>query len=350
MSRALKIGGTVAAVGAGYYFYQAGGDPKAAQKRFEADAAKLQHAGKNDASSKGTEIRKDAEVFAADAGKEVDRLAAQARDGTHKVDQKLEEYRQKAEKNIDSTIQKTGTELNKAVDAFDKNVGQGAEKAKSGISSWLGGSKYNIRFHSLNTDRNPAAHQVLGCLTTPTPRPNPKINIARHADKPSEACTRAPKVDGATGASNAHFPCLSFQPSSTTAAGAASSLSFSLLPQETSSAFSTSVTVPAPQPINSTSDSTVATLTLFTTLRGNDQATSTSSQESAQTMTNATLSATITSNTVLSQNSTTDSRTYIPIASLPKHGGSTANVTMFPVVLHTMAYTTMICPSGGWVG
>jgi hypothetical protein len=35
MSRAVKIGGTVAALGAGYYFYQAGGDPKAAQKRFE---------------------------------------------------------------------------------------------------------------------------------------------------------------------------------------------------------------------------------------------------------------------------------------------------------------------------
>lgn len=35
MSRALKIGGAAAAVGAGYYFYQAGGDPKAAQKRFE---------------------------------------------------------------------------------------------------------------------------------------------------------------------------------------------------------------------------------------------------------------------------------------------------------------------------
>lgn len=63
-------------------------------------------------------------MFAADAGKEVDRLAAQARDGTHKVDQKLEEYRQRAEKNIDQTIKKTGTELNKAVDAFDKNVGE----------------------------------------------------------------------------------------------------------------------------------------------------------------------------------------------------------------------------------
>jgi len=63
-------------------------------------------------------------VFAADAGKEVDRLAAQARDGTHKVDQKLEAYRQKADQSIDQTIKKTGTELNKAVDSFDKNVGE----------------------------------------------------------------------------------------------------------------------------------------------------------------------------------------------------------------------------------
>merc|ERR1712227_164762 len=141
MSRALKIGGGIAAVGAGYYFYQAGGDPKAAQKRFEADAAKLKHDAKNDAPSKGTELRKDAEVLAADAGEEADRLAAQARDGTHRVDQKLEEYRARAEKGIDQGLKTTGTELNKAVDAFDKNVEKGAEKAKSGISSWFGGSK-----------------------------------------------------------------------------------------------------------------------------------------------------------------------------------------------------------------
>jgi hypothetical protein len=63
-------------------------------------------------------------VFAADAGKEIDRLAAQARDGTHKVDQKLEAYRQRADQSIDQTIKKTGTELNKAVDSFDKNVGE----------------------------------------------------------------------------------------------------------------------------------------------------------------------------------------------------------------------------------
>lgn len=89
-----------------------------------ADAAKLQHSAKGDSSTKGTEVRKDAEFLVADAGKEVDKFAAQARDGTHKVDQKLEEYRARAEKGLDTTIKQTGTELNKAVDAFDKNVQQ----------------------------------------------------------------------------------------------------------------------------------------------------------------------------------------------------------------------------------
>lgn len=34
-NRAVQILGVTALAGAGYYFYQAGGDPKAAQKRFE---------------------------------------------------------------------------------------------------------------------------------------------------------------------------------------------------------------------------------------------------------------------------------------------------------------------------
>lgn len=106
-----------------------------------ADAAKLKHAGKDDASSKGTELRKDAEVYAADAGKEIDRLAQQARDGTHKVDQKLEEYRQRADKSIDQTIKQTGAELNKAVDSFDKNVAQ----VRRAISSLQGAFADNPR-------------------------------------------------------------------------------------------------------------------------------------------------------------------------------------------------------------
>jgi hypothetical protein len=34
---------------------------------------------------------------------------------------------------------KTGTELNKAIDKFDKTVEDKAAQAKSGISSWFGG-------------------------------------------------------------------------------------------------------------------------------------------------------------------------------------------------------------------
>jgi cell division septum initiation protein DivIVA len=129
------------------------------QASFTADATKVKHIGKEDFAGKGTELRKDAEAVAADAGREVDRLAQQARDGTHKVDQKLEAYRQRADQSIDQTIKKTGTELNKAVDSFDKNVGevspnvttfshgaladnktQGAEKTKNTVSGWFGGS------------------------------------------------------------------------------------------------------------------------------------------------------------------------------------------------------------------
>lgn len=168
---------------------------------------------------------------------------------------------------------------------------------------------------------------------------------------PSDACTRPPEFTGAPGA---HFLCLSLEPSSTTAAEATSSLTFSSAPQETSSTVSSSFTVP--QSFNSTSthtistsDSAVSTSTVYTTLRGNDPATSTSPPEQVQTMANATLSATVTSNTIRSQNSTTDSNTYIQIATLPHDSAGAKNATMFPVVLQTVTYTTTICPSSGWV-
>lgn len=51
-------------------------------------------------------------------------MANQARDQTHKVDAKLEEYRANASKSMDETMNKTGKELNKAVDSFDKNVSE----------------------------------------------------------------------------------------------------------------------------------------------------------------------------------------------------------------------------------
>lgn len=48
---------------------------------------------------------------------------------------KLEEAKREA----NALSQKAGTEVNKAIDQFDKSVTEGASKAKSGISSWFGG-------------------------------------------------------------------------------------------------------------------------------------------------------------------------------------------------------------------
>jgi hypothetical protein len=101
------------------------------------------------------------------------------------------------------------------------------------------------------------------------------------SNNPSDACTRALKTDGSTGAPVAHFPCLSFAPLSTTTAEAASPLSFSLSAQETPSVLSSSVTVP--QSFNSTSPHAVSKSTVYTTLRSNDPATSTSAPKQVHT-------------------------------------------------------------------
>jgi hypothetical protein len=167
-------------------------------------------------------------------------------------------------------------------------------------------------------------------------------------DEPSDACTRATVNDGFAGAPVAHFPCLSFEPLSPTPTEATPSLSFSLSEQETSSTRSSFTSV-SPS-FNSTSDHGVSKTTVYTTLQGNDQATSTSSFEQVQTVANSTLAASGIANTILSQNSTTASTTFNPTTALPKDGGGATNATMFPAVLQTVTYTTTICPSGGWFG
>jgi vacuolar-type H+-ATPase subunit H len=44
-----------------------------------------------------------------------------------------------AEARAKDLSQKTGKEINSAIDKFDKTVEEKAAKAKSGISSWFGG-------------------------------------------------------------------------------------------------------------------------------------------------------------------------------------------------------------------
>lgn len=59
---------------------------------------------------------------AADAGRELDRFAAQAKDKTQKADAALEGYRAEAEKKIESGLKEARKEVNQAADKFDKTV------------------------------------------------------------------------------------------------------------------------------------------------------------------------------------------------------------------------------------
>ena len=52
--------------------------------------------------------------------------AADAKSGLKDAEKKAEEYKQR-----------TGKELNQAIDKFDKTVEDGAAKAKSGVSGWF---------------------------------------------------------------------------------------------------------------------------------------------------------------------------------------------------------------------
>jgi len=158
-------------------------------------------------------------------------------------------------------------------------------------------------------------------------------------------CTRAPERVGSAGASETLVPCLSFEPLSTTSTKDNSASLFSSSKHGTSATPSSSTTVL--QPLNSTSNSTGFTLATSTWLQDIEQVNITSSQEQVQAMTEGTLYSTGTANTVLYQNSTTDTRLSVSAQATPQGGGDAANATMFPSLLQTVTYTTTICPSGG---
>ncbi|KAK5115318.1 hypothetical protein LTR62_001518 [Meristemomyces frigidus] len=137
--RFLQITGGAAVLGVGYYLYNAGGSPKAAEKRMEADLSK---AGSSlGLSGKGKEAQKQGEVAVADIGKKADEYMQDAKRGVSKVDSKLEGYRKDAEAKLESTAKDTRANANAAIDSFDKNVEAKATQAKSAVNSWFGGSK-----------------------------------------------------------------------------------------------------------------------------------------------------------------------------------------------------------------
>jgi predicted phage gp36 major capsid-like protein len=126
--------------------YNAGGDPKLAQKQAEADASKASAKIKSEVPGRGKEAEKRAESLAQEASTKFDRASADAKSALKDAEARAKEYKEK-----------TGKEINAAVDKFDATVEKKAAEgkvprwsaqwrltcrtAKSGISSWFGGSK-----------------------------------------------------------------------------------------------------------------------------------------------------------------------------------------------------------------
>ncbi|RQM05495.1 hypothetical protein DH86_00001541 [Scytalidium sp. 3C] len=111
--------GLAAAGGVGYYLYKAGGDPKAAEKKFESDLHTASAKVKSELPSRGSNVNA--------AENKVDAAADKAKAGLATAEAKADQYT--------AEIRKDAREK---IDAFDKKVEDGAAKAKSGVSSWFG--------------------------------------------------------------------------------------------------------------------------------------------------------------------------------------------------------------------
>ncbi|KAK7724473.1 hypothetical protein SLS57_004228 [Botryosphaeria dothidea] len=130
-------GGLTAAGGIGYYLYQAGGNPKLAEKEFEHDAARLSSKVKGELPGKEKEAKTSAKVLGEEAGERVDSAIAEAKATTSKIDEKLEAYRAQADKKIGNVSSQTAKDLHSAVDKFDKTVEDKAAQSKSWLSGWF---------------------------------------------------------------------------------------------------------------------------------------------------------------------------------------------------------------------
>lgn len=151
--------------GVGYYLYNAGGDPKVAQKNaagkpvvdtvtlsltYTADAHKLEAKVKselpntNQLGAREKQAEAKGESLVRQAGNEIDRAVSTpggvnaARANTAQTAEGQKKY-QDIKADAQSQLKKAGTEVNAAIDKFDAKVTQEASKAKSGISSWFGG-------------------------------------------------------------------------------------------------------------------------------------------------------------------------------------------------------------------
>ncbi|KUI58410.1 hypothetical protein VM1G_10026 [Cytospora mali] len=129
-SRAPLFVGLAAAGGVGYYLYGAGGNPKVAEKRFEADVHKASAKVKGELPGRGKQAEKEAQAYGREAGAKLDETVAKSQAELHKAKVEAEAYAKDAKA---ATL--------KEIDHFDKKVEEGASKAKSDISSWFSSKK-----------------------------------------------------------------------------------------------------------------------------------------------------------------------------------------------------------------
>ncbi|WYZ41564.1 hypothetical protein EsH8_V_000459 [Colletotrichum jinshuiense] len=130
-SKAPVFFGLTAAGGIGYYLYSAGGNPKAAEKKFESDIHKASAEVKSHLPGRTV----DAQNKGAQVGAKLDEAGAKLDSAVAEADKKFSATKS----NVEAYAKDAKAEALKKVDEFDKKVEDGAAKAKSGISSWFGG-------------------------------------------------------------------------------------------------------------------------------------------------------------------------------------------------------------------
>jgi len=116
--------GLAAAGGVGYYLYNAGGNPKVAEKQFESDIHSASAKVKSELPGRTKEAQKEGEKWASEAGAKVDSAVDKSRAELAKAEAYGKDLKADALKKIDQA---------------DRKVEQKAAEAKSGISSWFGG-------------------------------------------------------------------------------------------------------------------------------------------------------------------------------------------------------------------
>jgi len=123
-NRGVQVGGVMLLTGVGYYLYSAGGNPKVAEKQFEADVSKASAKVKSEIPGRAKEAEKQTDKWTAEAKAKADSMTDKARAEL----QKAEAYGIDAK---DSAMKK--------INEIDRSVEKEAAKAKSGISGWFGG-------------------------------------------------------------------------------------------------------------------------------------------------------------------------------------------------------------------